>query len=184
MLKFGKSGIQNSQKSKGEIWILGYSAILGLNLMNLNCLLPVQTWITDLNLSLVLNFQLVVQIELAVSCSATYLKFIKLSPWFINKENKIYIRVEFTRKKCKTGILLYCFHTAGVLHIFLLYNLLGPGPSFYRKSKIIVKRKPNYEIGWFHNWPIIISHGLCAVHFMIFRYNYKSNDVFYSSNSL
>ena len=29
-------------------------------------------------------------------------------------------------KKCKTAILLYCFHTAGVLHIFMLYNLLGP----------------------------------------------------------
>ena len=49
------------------------------------------------------------------------------------KENRIYIRVEFTRKKCKTAILLYCFHTAGV---FVLYNLLGPGTSFYRKSKI------------------------------------------------
>ena len=23
--------------------------------------------------------------------------------------------------------------------------------SFYRKSKINIKRKPNYEIGWFHN---------------------------------
>ena len=39
----------------------------------------------------------------------------------------------------------------GVLHIFALYNLLGPGISFYRKSKISIKRKPNYEIGWFHN---------------------------------
>ena len=65
-------------------------------------------------------------------------------------ENRIY-REEFTRKKCKTAILLYCFHTAGVLHIFMLYNVLVPGISFYRKSKIIVKRKPNYEIGWFHN---------------------------------
>ena len=45
----------------------------------------------------------------------------------ILKENRIYIRGEFTRKKCKTAILLYCFHTAGVLHIFMLYNLLGPG---------------------------------------------------------
>jgi len=43
----------------------------------------------------------------------------------------------------------YCFHTAAVLHIFLLYNLLGPGTSFYRKSKINIKRKPNYEIGFF-----------------------------------
>ena len=50
-----------------------------------------------------------------------------------------YIRGEFTRKKCKTAILLYCFHTAGVLHIFMLYNLLGPGISFYRKLKLILK---------------------------------------------
>ena len=76
--------------------------------------------------------------------------------WWIGRkvltiENRIYIRGEFTRKKCKTAILLYCFHTAGVVHIFMLYNLLGPGISFYRKSKINVKRKPNYEIGWFHN---------------------------------
>ena len=60
-------------------------------------------------------------------------------------------REEFTGKKCKTAILLYCFHTAGVLHKFMQYHLLGPGISFYRKSKIIVKRKPNYEIGLFHN---------------------------------
>jgi len=40
-------------------------------------------------------------------------------------------------------------HTAGILHIFMLYNLLGPGISFYRKFKINIKRKPNYEIGWF-----------------------------------
>jgi len=47
----------------------------------------------------------------------------------------------------------------------MLYNLLGPGISFYRKSNIIVKRKPNYEIGWFHNWLMIISHRLYAFHF-------------------
>ena len=53
---------------------------------------------------------------------------------------RIYIRVEFTyRKKYKTPILLYCFNTAGVLHIFVLYNLLGPGTLFYRKSKLISK---------------------------------------------
>ena len=67
------------------------------------------------------------------------------------KENRIYIRVEFTRKKCNTAILLYCFHSAGVLHKFVLYNLSGPGPLSYRKSKINIKRKPNYEIGWFHH---------------------------------
>ena len=58
-------------------------------------------------------------------------------------ENRIYIRGEFTRKKCKTAIWLYCFHSAGVLHIFMLYKLLGPGISFHKKSKINVKRKPN-----------------------------------------
>ena len=43
--------------------------------------------------------------------------------FFVTIENRIY-REELTRKKCKTAILLYCFHTAGVLHIFMLYNLL------------------------------------------------------------
>ena len=80
-------------------------------------------------------------------------------------ENRIYIRGEFTRKECITAILLYCFHTTGVLHIFMLCNLLGPGISFYRKSKINVKRNPNYEIGWFHNWPMVISHRHYAFHF-------------------
>ena len=54
-------------------------------------------------------------------------------------------------KSVKRPILLYCFYTAGVLYIFRLYNLLGPGISFYRKSKIKVKIKPNYEIDWFPN---------------------------------
>ena len=40
--------------------------------------------------------------------------------WVEGNENRIYIRGEFTRKKCKTAILLFCFHTAGVLHIFML----------------------------------------------------------------
>ena len=39
-----------------------------------------------------------------------------------------YNREEFTQKKCKTVVL----NTAGVLHTFVLYNLLGPGTSFYR----------------------------------------------------
>ena len=63
-------------------------------------------------------------------------------------ENRIY-REEFNVKKSKAAILLYCFHTAGVPYIFMLYNLLGPGISFYRKSKINVKRKPNYELAGF-----------------------------------
>ena len=43
------------------------------------------------------------------------------------KENRIYIRGEFTRKKCKTAILLDCFYKPISLHIFMLYNCLGPG---------------------------------------------------------
>ena len=79
------------------------------------------------------------------------MEILRGTPWpLVTIENRIY-REEFNVKKCKTAILLYCFHTAGVLHIFMLYNLLGPGIILYRKSKIIVKRKPNYEIGWFHN---------------------------------
>ena len=83
--------------------------------------------------------------------------------YIVSIENRIY-REELTRKKCKTAILLYCFHTAGVLYIFILYNILGPGISFYGNLKLILK-KPNYEIGWFHNWPMIISHRLYVFHF-------------------
>ena len=72
-----------------------------------------------------------------------------IDKWHKLIENRIYIRGEFTRKKCKTAILLYCIHTAGVLHIFVLYNILDSGTSFYRKSKINIKRKSNYEIGWY-----------------------------------
>ena len=45
--------------------------------------------------------------------------------------------------------------TVSILQVYFTYlclcNLLSPGTSFYRKSKINVKRNPNYEIGWFHN---------------------------------
>ena len=84
-------------------------------------------------------------------------------------ENRIYIRGEFTREKCKTAILFYCFQTAGVLHIFMLYNLLGPGISFYRKYKINIKRKQNYEIGWFHNWLMIISNRPYAFCLLLYK---------------
>jgi len=81
--------------------------------------------------------------------------------------------------------LLYCFHTAGILHIFMPYNLLGPGISFYRKSKITVKRKPNYEIiNIIDQWSFHIDSMHFILQTMIFCYNYKSNDVFYSPNSL
>ena len=52
----------------------------------------------------------------------------------------------------------------------------------------MTSRKPNYEIGWGHNWVIDQwSFHIDSMPFtllpMIFRYNYKSNDVFYSPNS-
>ena len=79
------------------------------------------------------------------------LNYTKKLRFAIAKENSIYIRGEFTRKKCKTTILLYCFHTAGVLHIFVLYNLWALEYHFIENLKLLLKRKPNYEIGWFHN---------------------------------
>jgi len=62
-------------------------------------------------------------------------------------ENRIYISGEFTRKGVKRP---FCC-TVSILQV--------------RKSKIIVKRKSNYEIGLFHNLPMIISHRLYAFHF-------------------
>ena len=41
----------------------------------------------------------------------------------------------------------YCRCTSHIL----LCSLLGPGISLCRKSKTNIKRKTNYEIGWFHN---------------------------------
>ena len=63
------------------------------------------------------------------------------------------------RPFCCTVSILQVYFT------YFCYNLLGPGISFYRKSKINIERKPNYEIDWFHNWPSIISHALYAFHF-------------------
>ena len=50
----------------------------------------------------------------------------------------------------------------------MLYNLLGPGISFYRKFKINIEIKPKYAF-YFSNDD--------------FRYKYKSNDGFFSPNS-
>ena len=62
----------------------------------------------------------------------------------------------------------------------MLYNLLGPGSpgtSFYRKSKINIKRKPNYGF-IIDQWSFHIDSMASTLQTMIFRYNYKSNDVF------
>ena len=85
------------------------------------------------------------------SCRLSYNYNFGDSSLFIIAKRIEYILEWNLRKKCKMAILLYCFQTAGVLHISVLYNLLGPGIKFYRKSQIDIKRKPNYEIGWFLN---------------------------------
>ena len=62
------------------------------------------------------------------------------------------------------------------------YNPLFPGTSFYRKSKINIKRKPNYEIAGFiiDQWSFHKDSMPFTLQTMIFRFNYKSNDGFYS----
>ena len=55
-------------------------------------------------------------------------------------ENRIY-REELTRKKCKTAILLYCFHTAGVLHIFMLLTCWALKYHFIENLKLLLREK-------------------------------------------
>ena len=77
------------------------------------------------------------------------------SKYIVTKENRIYIRGEFTRKKSVKRP--FCC-TVYILQVYFTYKCLGI--SFYTKPQINVKIKPNYEICWFHNWPMIISHRL------------------------
>jgi len=62
---------------------------------------------------------------------------------------------------------------------------MGPGILFYRKFKINIKRKPNHKIGSFHidQRSFHIDSMPFTSQTMIFRNNYKSNDVFYSPYS-
>ena len=121
--------------------------------------------------------------ELSRSCAALISIPHKRSQLYASKENRIYITVVFTRKKVLNShfVVLFPYCRCSTSHI-CANNLLDPGTSYYRKSKINIKRKPNFEIGWFHNWPMIISHRLhfFTLQTMIFGFNYKSNDVFYS----
>ena len=57
----------------------------------------------------------------------------------LTKENRIYIRGEFTRKKVYNGHFVYCFHTAGVLHIFMLFNLWALEYHFIENLKLRLK---------------------------------------------
>ena len=61
-----------------------------------------------------------------------------LQPMFTTIENRIY-REEFTRKKCKTAILLYCFYTAGVLHIFVYITFWALEYHYIENLKLILK---------------------------------------------
>ena len=83
---------------------------------------------------LFINFQQLYIIPAIRVSNLQFICFLKIWIIFVNQcrihiecviviENRIYIKVEFTRKKCKTAILLYCFHTAGVLHIFVLQDV-------------------------------------------------------------
>ena len=45
-------------------------------------------------------------------------------------------RIEYILER---NLLEKSFNTAGVLHIFMLYNLLGPGISFYKNLELILK---------------------------------------------
>ena len=63
-------------------------------------------------------------------------------------ENRTY-REEFTRKKCKTAILLYCFHTAGVLYIFitcwaLQYHFIENLKLLLKENQIMKYRLVSY----------------------------------------
>ena len=118
-----------------------------------------------LNFDNILNFSLLHKSQVTFTKNPQFVKsnflaekldisFISLYglKWYfceLGKENRIYIRGEFTRKSVKRPFC--CTVSILQVYIFMLYNLLGSGISFYRKSKINVKRKPNYEIGWFHN---------------------------------
>jgi len=78
----------------------------------------------------------------------------------------------------------FCCSAVSILQVYFTYlrsiTLWALEHHFIENN---IKRKPNYEIGWFHNWPMTISHRLYALQTMIFCYNYKLNDVFYSPNS-
>jgi len=47
--------------------------------------------------------------------------------------------MEFSRKKCKTAILLYCLHTAGVLRILRYITIWALEHYFIENLKLILK---------------------------------------------
>ena len=60
-------------------------------------------------------------------------------------ENTIYIRGEFTRKKCKTAILLYCFHTQ-VYFTYLCYiTFWALEYHFIENLKLMLKENQQFK---------------------------------------
>jgi len=100
-----KQAHDNSKKVDSIIFILGsnflfmfinvlYNIILQITNSSVHLMFPDSLWIINV---------LYARVSAPISSGTAI-------------ENRIY-REKFTRKKCKTAILLYCFHTAGVLHI-------------------------------------------------------------------
>ena len=99
------------------------------------------------------------------------------------KENRICIRVEFTRKKCKTAIFSYCFHTLQVYFTYLRYSTFWAlEHHFVENLKLILKENQIMKKAGciIDKWSFHISFMPFTLKTMIFRFNYKSNDVFYS----
>ena len=127
--------------------------------------------------------------NLVTSCYLKYqrkpkiLKYIqfKVIPWkYLDKENRIYIRVKFTGKKCKTAILFYCFHTAGVLHIYLCFITFWAREHYFIENlKLILKENQILKEHGFiiDQLSFHIDSMPSTLQTMIFRYNYKSYNV-------
>ena len=84
-------------------------------------------------------------------------KYVMTSPV---KENRIYIRGEFTRKKCK---MPFCC-TVSILQVYFTYlcyiTFWALQYHFIENLKWMLKENQIMKYGWFHNWPMIISHRL------------------------
>ena len=59
--------------------------------------------------------------------------------YIVYKEKRIYIRVEFIRKRCKTAILLYCFHSAGYFTYLCFITFWALEYHFIENLKLILK---------------------------------------------
>ena len=55
--------------------------------------------------------------------------------------------------------------TVSILQVYFTYLRYITFWALEHHFKINIERKPNYKIGWFHNWPMNILHRLYAFHF-------------------